>query len=446
MTGDVPHLLLVNPWIHDFAAYDVWARPLGLLTLAGILRTHGCRLGYIDCLDRFHTRARPLDPLARFGRGPYRKSPLPHPPGLGDVPRRFSRYGIPIPWFREALTAGPRPHLILVTSLMTYWYPGVREAIRIIREIHPGVPVILGGPYVTLCARHAAASSGADRVVAGEAEGKILEILGEATGFRPSAGFDSEDLDTFPYPALDLQSALPFVPLLTSRGCPFQCAYCASRRLNPHRRTRSPEGVLEEIRHWYHRFSVRDFVFYDDALLAAPEDHALPLLEGIVRMDLPLRFHTPNAVHVRGIDRSAADLLFRAGFKTLRLGLETTAFGRGDRLDRKVTAADFQRAARCLRSAGFSGREVGAYLLAGLPGQSISAVAASIEEVKAAGFRPIPAYYSPIPGTPLWDSAVSTSRYDLEKDPLFANNAVLPCMEAFSWEIITHLKTLAAGS
>lgn len=47
--SSVPHILLVNPWIHDFAAYDFWAAPLGLFTLGGILRDHGARVSFIDC-------------------------------------------------------------------------------------------------------------------------------------------------------------------------------------------------------------------------------------------------------------------------------------------------------------------------------------------------------------------------------------------------------------
>jgi len=44
-------LLLVNPWIHDFAAYDFWVRPLGLLVLASLLRESGCGVRLVDCLD-----------------------------------------------------------------------------------------------------------------------------------------------------------------------------------------------------------------------------------------------------------------------------------------------------------------------------------------------------------------------------------------------------------
>ena len=80
---DTPHILLVNPWIHDFAAYDFWAKPLGLLTLGAILRDHGARISYMDCLDRFHpfAAAGPL-PSARCGRGPYLKTVIAKPQGL----------------------------------------------------------------------------------------------------------------------------------------------------------------------------------------------------------------------------------------------------------------------------------------------------------------------------------------------------------------------------
>ena len=47
-----PLFLLINPWITDFAAYDLWARPIGLLILASLLRDGGCGVRLIDCLDR----------------------------------------------------------------------------------------------------------------------------------------------------------------------------------------------------------------------------------------------------------------------------------------------------------------------------------------------------------------------------------------------------------
>ena len=438
-----PRILLVNPWIHDFAAYDFWAKPLGLLQLAGILRQHGLPVSYIDCLDRFHPCAPPSDPLARSGRGPYRKTPIPKPAGLEDVPRTFSRYGIKRAWFRESLAKTGKPDLILVTSLMTYWYPGVQETISELKDALPDVPVVLGGVYATLCREHAGKHSGADQVAGGPGEEGLLDLVRAFTGFDVAPRFDPDHLDSFPYPAFQLQSRITYVPLMMSRGCPFACAYCASRFLNPVQMQRSPGSVAAEIEFWHKKEGVVDFAFYDDALLVDSPRQIIPVLRMIEKQGLAIRFHTPNALHVREINQEVAGLMFRTGFKTIRLGLETAAFAQRGTLDSKVTADEFIRAVNYLKAAGFTREQVGAYLLWGLPGQAPGEVAASIAMVKECGITPVIAHYTPIPHTDLWPKAVASSRYDLEADPVFTNNAVMPCRkEPFAWDVINRLKGL----
>jgi radical SAM superfamily enzyme YgiQ (UPF0313 family) len=442
---DTPHILLVNPWIHDFAAYDVWAKPLGLLTLASILRYHGFNITYLDCLDRFHPKAPQTDPFARHGRGPYLKTKISKPGGLEDIPRNFSRYGIEKKWFREDLLCIKKPDLVLMTSMMTYWYTGVQETIGVIKDIFPDVTIVLGGIYASLCYEHALNHSGAHRIETGPGEKHILEMVGECTGFSVNAKFDPDDLDTYPYPAFELQRKINYIPLQTSKGCPFACKYCASHYLNPKRMVRNPESVVEEIRCRHEKHKVKDFVFYDDALLVDSEKHALPLLEGIINAGLKVRFHTPNAVHIREVSRQTARLMFQAGFKTLRLGLETTWLDIRNELDKKVSVTEFIKAVTFLKEAGFDKNMIGVYLLAGLPGQQTEFIESSIQSVKQTGATPILAYYSPIPKTALWGQAVASSRYHLESDPIFTNNAILPCQnQPFSWQTISHLKKLAA--
>lgn len=441
-----PHALLVNPWIHDFAAYDFWAKPMGLFVLAGLLRKADWRVSVIDCLDRFHPILPSGDPGKRYGRGPYLKTQIDKPKALADVDRKFSRYGIEPQWFERDIGSIETPDLIVVTSLMTYWYTGVQETIAFIRRTWPDQPLVLGGIYASLCTDHAREHSGADRVITGPGEKAILKLAAKIAGGPAMSGFDPLALDSYPYPAFDLQHRINYLPLLTSRGCPFKCAYCASHLIEPRRLVRSPESILEEIIYWQKNFGVSDFVLYDDAFLTDTHRHAVPLLEKIISAGIQARFHTPNAVHIRGISATTSRLMYRAGFKTLRLGLETTDFEDRQSLDRKVTEAEFQRAADDLRAAGFKKEQVGAYLLVGLPGQNMAHVANSIQTVKNVGITPIPAYYSPIPGTALWPDAVKASRYDLEADPIFTNNAILPCIEEkFSWDYITRIRDLVKG-
>jgi len=327
---------------------------------------------------------------------------------------------------------------------MTYWYPGLFETIKVLRAAFPSAPVLLGGIYATLCYDHAVRHSGADRVFAGAGEKFILKLIEEYTGFSAEMKFDPQNLDSYPYPAFDLESRIAFIPVLTSRGCPFTCSYCASHFLNPERMIRTPGSVINEIIHWHEKYEVEDFAIYDDAFLTDSENHAVPILEGIIGAGINVRFHTPNAIHIREISARTADLMFKAGFQTIRLGLETTLFDNRSSLDCKVSEAEFKQSVLFLKEAGFSGRQIGAYLLVGLPGQETVSILESINTVKETGITPVSAYYSPIPHTGLWGNAVLCSRYDIESDPLFTNNAILPCRkEGFSWEVISFLKKLA---
>ena len=202
--------------------------------------------------------------------------------------------------------------------------------------------------------------------------------------------------------------------------------------------------VVAEIQHFSEHHGVKDFAFYDDALLVDADRHIIPLLEGLVATGIDVRFHTPNALHIREITRPLARLMFRAGFHTIRLGLETTTFEGRQTMDRKVTEAEFLRTVGFLKDAGFDSGQVGAYLLAGLPGQDYTGVEDSIAVVKQAGVTPVIAHYTPIPHTPMWKAAVAASRYDLASDPIFTNNAIFPCRsETFSWDVLTRLKNLA---
>jgi len=432
---DPPHILCVNPWIHDFSAFDFWARPLGLLTLAALLRDSGIRVSFLDCTNRFHPGLNTPGKIRWDGRGPFLKTPIPLPEKMArqipDETRTFSRYGIP-PKLAErdlkALSQAGPPDLVLVTSLMTYWASGVAETISLVKKTLPGVPVVLGGIYASLCTDHAEEYSGANEVIPGPGEEILAGLVEQYTGYRPD--IPSENLDDRPFPALDLQHRIAYAPLLTSRGCPFNCDYCASSFLEPRMRRRSPGHVFREIMHWHKGFGVTNFPFYDDALLVGAQGHAFPLLEALIRTGLDLNFHTPNALHIRKISVKAADLMFKAGFKTIRLGLETTTFGDARGHDAKVRQEEFERALCHLKQAGFTTDQIGAYLLCGLPDQDLDEVARSMDLVRDRGILPVLAYYTPIPHTPMWEEALAGARFDITAHPGLTNNSLFPCLRS----------------
>ena len=422
-------LILINPWIYDFAAYDLWSKPLGLLYIAGFLRHCGFEINLIDCLD-VHNPGMRKDPIAKrptrrpYGTGKFWRNETPKPPPLQGIPRTYSRYGLSEDIFTEELKKSGKPAAILVTSLMTYWYPGVKKAIALAKKIHPGVPVILGGIYARLCQGHASLHMGADRIVTKDDSASILEVLDECGVSTPKTFKAPECL---PYPAFDLLNRIDYIPILTSVGCPYHCRYCASHFLNSVFRRRAPLEVLDEILYWHKTFGIRDFAFYDDALLVSCDSHLGVLLETLARLRLDLRFHTPNAVHAREVTPEIASLIKKTGFRTIRLGLETSDFSLHCKLDDKIAEGEFERAVIALLKAGFTPNEIGAYILMGLPGQSVSSVADTIDFVGKTGAMPYLSDYSPIPYTSLWEEAVRCSEYDLVAEPLFHNNTLLPC-------------------
>jgi len=301
---------------------------------------------------------------------------------------------------------------------------------------------VLGGNYATLCPHHAA-RSGADFVLGGSGEeaiaGFMKKVFAADLPFMPDPG----DLDSLPYPAYDLINQPDQLPIMTSRGCPFNCTYCASGILNPGFLRRNPDQVFAELEFWQRSLKVRNFSLYDDAFLVKPQEMAIPLLRNIIKHRLPCQFHCPNGLHLREVTDEIAGLLFKAGFKTIRFGFETADRNRQQQTGGKVTNSDLQQAVQCLIKAGYGKEDIGIYLLCGMPGQSAAEVQESILFVKSCGARPILAEYSPIPGTALWDAAVQVSPFDIETEPLYHNNTLLPCQgDSFTEEMYRSLKLL----
>ncbi len=420
-----PHILLINPWITDFAAYNFWIKPLGLLSIASLLRENGFRVTLIDCLD-FNIKSK------KYGDGKFFRTKIEKPLPLKSIPRYYSQYGIPEELLLKRLSFIEEPHLICVTSGMTYWYPGLFKIIEITKKRFRNVSIILGGIYATLCYEHARQHSGADIVFKSGNEFDAIRLISELTGFQ---------LRTDIYPAFDLYPQLDYVCLTTSRGCPFHCTYCASPILSGEFKRRDPNNVVEEIEYWATKFQVHNIAFYDDALLIEPSVHIIPILKEVMRRGVQCNFHTPNGLHIREIDEEVAALLFRSGFKTIRLGFETaneeTQRERGNKVDNQ----GFQRAVKSLKKAGYLDEEIGVYIMAGLPGQKVGEVEESIAFVRETGAKPILVEYSPIPNTPLFEKAKQMSSYDLENEPLFHNNSILSCQwEGFTIEDFKRLK------
>lgn len=404
-----PRILLVNPPVYDFAAYDFWLKPYGLLRVGGMLRG-AADLRLFDFLDRHHALV-PPDGKRRadeWGRGQFYAIEVPKPAVFERIPRRYHRFGVPREAFRKFLVDEAPFDAALVQTGMTYWYPGVQEVIADLRARCPQTKIVLGGVYASLCFEHAR-GLGADLVV----NGAELTPLWEMLGLAP---------DEDAVPSWDLYPRLDAGVLKLTDGCPFRCTYCAVPRLSPRFAPRPLERVLAEF-DCLCRHGAANIAFYDDALLHESERVLEPFLRAVVKRGARVNFHTPNAINARFVTRDLARLMVEAGFKVIYLGFESRQEEWHAQTGGKVTSDELARAVEHFAAAGADMRLLHAYMVLGHPLATEQQVEASMRFAHELGLSLMLAEFSPLPGTP--DGERCREWVDLD-EPLWHSKTAFP--------------------
>jgi len=441
-------VLLINPWIFDFAAYDLWCKPLGLLTIASWLQQAGAEVHFIDCLDRFHPKLLERKPKfwldqqrENYFCGKFYKKKISPPAQLSHIERPYYRYGLPEELFLQELKSIPKPDVCMIGSMMTFWYPAAIHMINIVRSVYPDIPVTVGGIYPTLYFEHASKTLPADYIHKGNPDNKLTEFLTA----HLDIDLNPDEYSALLEPAFDLIYNRKTISLLTSVGCPFACTYCASKFLQPEYKRLPVDEVLRRLEKYFVLYNPENISFYDDALLFKPQEHIIPILEGWLSTGKKLYFHTPNGLHARFVNDQIANLMFKTGFKSLRLSLETTNKKRQSESGGKIYSDEIKRSIDCLYSAGFKPENIYIYLLIGLPGQSRDEIMEDIKNVHEMGARIELANFSPIPHTFLWDKLSRTGQISYT-DPLYHNKAVF-FLESGAFDLVQmrHLRKYVSG-
>ena len=379
-------ILLVNPPVYDFAAFDFWLKPYGLLSVAGLLRGRA-ELSLFDFMDRYHPSlqghmCQVSDP---WGRGHFPNRVVAKPVPLSSVRRRFRRYGLELELFRRHLQERGPFDVALIQTVMTYWYPGVQEVMQEIRALSPGCKIVLGGVYATLCRDHAM-TLGPDLVV-------------RAGDLAPLWRLIETEPDPDGLPLWEAYPTLKTGVMKISQGCPFRCTYCSSHRLYPEFQARSLDRALSEL-NLLIQCGVGDVAFYDDALLWREGEVLRPLLDGVIKKGASVRFHAPNALHARLIQPEIAARMVRAGFTGFFLGFESVSPEWQRKTGDKASREDLSRAVGHLVKAGVDPAQITVYLLLGHPDQDLQDLDRSMRFVHGLGVRLLLSDFSPLPGTP----------------------------------------------
>ena len=402
-------ILLVNPPIYDFAAYDFWLRPYGLLSVAGYLRSRADFVLF-DYLDRLHPSyaTRKDAESDQWGRGTYYFEKIPNPACLKGIPRSFRRFGLPRTTFQGFLAAHAHFDFVFVNTVMTYWYLGVQEVIEDIRRAIPRAKIILGGNYVTLC--HSQAEKlGVDLLIEGNGLGLLWDYLGLEPDLNQPGLWEA-------YEKLDVGV------LKLSDGCPFECTYCLVPKVYGKFQPRSLQRSFAELELLV-KLGARNVAFYDDALLFDAKNVLIPFFNEVIQRDIKVNFHSPNAINARFVTKEIADLMVRSGFKTFYLGFESASRQWQKQTGSKVFSEELAGAVENLKSAGAEPNNITAYQILGHPKTDVADLEESMRFVNRLGIRGMLADFSPVPGTP--DGEYCRKWVDMD-EPLLHNKTAFP--------------------
>lgn len=280
---------------------------------------------------------------------------------------------------------------------------------KLIHEAVSGSEFVIGGPHVSAYPGESLHAFGADYGLVGESEGSFVRFLdARARGDDPAGdvpgvirledgrlvgamSFDRPDVQMLPwpdweriephrYPPIPHQmfvKAFPVAPVMTTRGCPYNCSFCASTRLfGPKIRRRQVDDVVAEMTFLRDRFGVREIHFEDDNL-TLNRRHAVRLFEKIIETHLGVHLKCPNGVMTSALDPPLMGLMKRAGMYQISLGIETTS---PDLLESERKYLELQRVRETVRQAREAGLEVQGLYIAGLPGDDEEGFRRSVRE------------------------------------------------------------------
>ena len=402
-------ILLVNPPVYDFTAYDFWLKPYGVLSVGGYLRGKA-EFSLFDFMDRLHpfmegTRGLESD---EFGRGRFYEEKIAPPECFKEIPRYWRRTGLPRKIFAEFLQNSGSLDYVFIQTVMTYWYQGAAEVIEDIRRYQPQAKIVLGGNYATLCPQHAK-GLGADFVLSG-------------VDLRPLWDYLQMEADYMQPSLWELYPKLETGVMKLTDGCAFNCTYCSVPQVYKKFIVRPAGRAAAELKLLLD-CGVKQVAFYDDALLHQSEEVLIPFLQEVISMEIKVNFHTPNALNARFVTLHLAELMVEAGFKTFFLGFESKAVEWQNGTGGKIYSEELVEAVKLLKQAGAIAKNITTYQIIGHPGTSIQEVEESMRFVNSLGIRCMLADFSPIPGTP--DGEYCRKWVNMD-EPLMHNKTVFP--------------------
>jgi len=227
---------------------------------------------------------------------------------------------------------------------------------------------------------------------------------------------------------------LPFADIITSRGCPNHCTFCAIHNIWGHIwRKRSANNVLNEIDTLVNQFGIKHINFQDDNFNLSPE-RVIEICRGIVKNNYQITLSAPSGTYLPAINNEVLYWLKKAGMNSLRFSIESgNQVVLNDIIKKNINLKSVKNIIDQCKNLGLYTE--GAFIF-GIPGETKKTMQETMDYAKSIGFdRVVKFIYQPFPNTELYkicqEKGYLTGDFDLEKSYVTSNNCFV-CTPEFS--------------
>ncbi len=301
---------------------------------------------------------------------------------------------------------------------------------KLSKELLPNVKIIAGGPHVTLLAESIMKeSSYVDFAIMGEGEYAMRELAVALRDKKPLTGIKGliyrdkgkiinngrteliQDLDALPFPArhllpMDRYSKFigerkKYVTMMSARGCPYNCIFCAKSIFGRIYRERSVKNVIEEIEQTKKEFGIKEILFYDDSF-TFNRKRVMELCDEMIKRKYKLRWNCKTRVNI--VDEELLKKMHEAGCYLISYGVESAIQKNLNFLRKGITPKQVEDAFKITKKAGI---QVEGYFVIGIPGETVEEIEETIKFAKK--LEPDYAQFAiltPLPETDLYTYAV----------------------------------------
>ena len=354
--------------------------------------------------------------------------------------------------FSEIISkVSPYAKYIGISVIFTHEWPLVVKMIELLKEKYPYKKVIVGGEHVSAMPEFCLATSKADFIVMGEGEETIIDFLScndvnsqeslsqiKGLGFkinekifinsRRNRRTDLDEISLPDWKNFEVQkyhenrfvggmySENTTIPILATRGCPYQCTYCSAPNMwLPKWIPRDPIKVVDEITYYKKAFNAKNFPFQDLTAIIK-KDWIKTFCQEIIKRKLNITWQLPTGTRSEAIDDEIAELLKKSGMTSMAYAPESGSEETRMYIKKRMKTENLFNS---IDSASKAELNVAVFIVIGFPHDNNSNLKQNINFIKKLAKHGVTdlsvGYYMALPGTQLFNSLYDSNKIKLNK-------------------------------